>query len=533
MRHLPDPYRFERGEKTVVWVLAGLTVFAHLWNLGLMPLIADEPIRATVTLEMMLSGNYAVPTVFGDFYYKKPPLYNWLIALFFWLSESWSVFVFRLPSALPLLAFGVAIWRVSRHYITEKGALLAAFAFVLSGRLLTRDSMLGHIDIFYSLTTFLGFYTVFHFWKKGQYWPLFLLSYALAAAGVLMKGLPSFLFQGLTLLAWFLYNRQFRKLFHPAHFAGMALFALLVGGYFYWYSTFHSLGDYFHALYDQSAQRTVLQRKWYEGIIGLLTFPFENFGHLFPTSLFLFYCFRRGIVREWMKDSFLAFTAVVLVVNIIPYWVSPGYFPRYLFMLYPLVFILAGWSVFRNSGLRTWLRAVVEYLFLIMGCILLPAFSAVFFIPEVWQMDHALSWAVVLIILVGLSLWLWFRKKEFRLWWSLFFLVLFRIGFDVFVIPYRVQVEHDFPVLRKEQAAEMLAIAGDTPIRVLDDVPLNIDFAFYLGRAQQRIIQMTGDMEPGIYYIAVPSVAERYDVEVVYRFPIAFENRTLWMVRLR
>ena len=53
---------------------------AFFINLGLLPLFADEPTRANVALEMILSGNYSVPTIGGEYYYNKPPFYNWILA---------------------------------------------------------------------------------------------------------------------------------------------------------------------------------------------------------------------------------------------------------------------------------------------------------------------------------------------------------------------------------------------------------------------------------------------------------------------
>ena len=50
---------------------------ALLINLGILTFIDDEGIRSLVALEMKLSGNYITPTLNGEFYYNKPPLYNW------------------------------------------------------------------------------------------------------------------------------------------------------------------------------------------------------------------------------------------------------------------------------------------------------------------------------------------------------------------------------------------------------------------------------------------------------------------------
>ena len=80
-----------------------------LVNLGLLPLFADEPTRAVVALEMMYSDNYWVPTINGDYYYRKPPFYNWIIASLFGITGSKSEFIFRLPSVIPLFLFGMTI----------------------------------------------------------------------------------------------------------------------------------------------------------------------------------------------------------------------------------------------------------------------------------------------------------------------------------------------------------------------------------------------------------------------------------------
>ena len=64
-----------------VWLLV-YTLFlllpALFINLGLMPFILDEGTRADVSMEMALIGNYIAPTINGEFYYNKPPLFNWL-----------------------------------------------------------------------------------------------------------------------------------------------------------------------------------------------------------------------------------------------------------------------------------------------------------------------------------------------------------------------------------------------------------------------------------------------------------------------
>ncbi|MEO1712743.1 MAG: hypothetical protein AAFU60_05350, partial [Bacteroidota bacterium] len=48
-------------------------------HLGILTYIDDEAIRALVALEMNLSQDYITPTLSGDLYFNKPPLYNWFL----------------------------------------------------------------------------------------------------------------------------------------------------------------------------------------------------------------------------------------------------------------------------------------------------------------------------------------------------------------------------------------------------------------------------------------------------------------------
>lgn len=512
-----------------IFVLLGVALF---FNLGLMPLFGDEAIRGTVAFEMIKSDNYVVPTIWGDFYYRKPPLYNWLIAACFEATGSYSEFVLRLPSVIPLLVFIPVIYWVSRKQIGQRSAWLAGFAFVLSGRIITRDSMLGHIDIFFSLTTFLGFYAIYYFWKRDKMYPLFLVSYLLTAMGVLMKGLPSFLFQGFTLFIWFVYNRQFKRLFSLAHFSGIALLVVIIGGYFGIYSQYNSLEDYFFQLYDQSAQRTVVDNKWYDSLVNIVTFPLENFGHLFPTSLFLSPLFFRGVRKRIMNNSFMAFTLLTLAINIIPYWLSPGYYPRYLFMLYPLIFIL-GADAFVNH-FTVWPKLKNGILWFFFACGVIVALSA-FIVPQLAQFEafESLSVQGLLIGIMTLALLIWWiNAPNLRLWLGLSFIVCFRLMFDAAVLPYRLAESDDRRIQHKKDCDEILQIAEGRTLRILGNTPLYEDFAYYLGTGKDEIMSRHDEAQPGVLYVAHPRTLTKIKYRELHRFDLRWNNYEILIIEL-
>jgi 4-amino-4-deoxy-L-arabinose transferase-like glycosyltransferase len=514
-----------KKEKWIVLLLSLAAIAVHLINLGWMPLMADEAIRGTVAFEMMKSNDYIVPTIWGEFYYRKPPFYNWIVIGFFKAFDSYSEFVFRLPSVIPLFLFGVVIWFVSRRHIGEKAGIIAAFGFILSGRLLTRDSMLGHIDIAFSLLTFIGFFVVYYYHKRKQYFLLFLISYVLAAIGTLMKGLPSILFQVFTVGAWFLYMRDWKKLFSLSHVFGVLSYVAIVGGYFFLYSQYNGLDKYFGELYGQAAMRTVVDRPWYDGIVNIFTFPFENFGHLFPTSLIFLFALRKGIIKQWLGNDFTAFVAITLAVNLIPYWLSPGYYPRYLFMLYPLAFLLGADAMMRFQKSSPKTNRVFEGVFLTAGVLVTLSFVAAFFIPELYQMSFFVPSVLLCLVLGAALLALWFKQSEQRVYLAFAFVILFRLGFDLCVLPYRTEVTGTKSNYRKDQSEKILALTGEKDLVMYSKTPLFIDYAYYLGVGKDAIIYRITDPLPNALYLVDDNrLPQLKGAKVIYRFDSKYDN---------
>ncbi|MCA1933688.1 MAG: hypothetical protein LDL13_08930, partial [Calditerrivibrio sp.] len=58
----------------------------------------EEPRRAIIAQEMILTGDYIVPRVYGEIYNKKPPLQNWLISVFAYRDKFVEDIDARLPS---------------------------------------------------------------------------------------------------------------------------------------------------------------------------------------------------------------------------------------------------------------------------------------------------------------------------------------------------------------------------------------------------------------------------------------------------
>ena len=95
-------------------VFGGIILFfiTYLSHMGRLPIEVrtDEGRRALVSTEMILSGNYLTPTLNGELFLNKPPLYNWLMIGSIKLGGSFNPFWLRLPVFFAIALFGVLIY---------------------------------------------------------------------------------------------------------------------------------------------------------------------------------------------------------------------------------------------------------------------------------------------------------------------------------------------------------------------------------------------------------------------------------------
>jgi len=103
--------------------------------------------------------------------------------------------------------------------------------------------------------------------------------------GFMLKGLPAVVFQGFTLLAYFIYQKEFPPPFFLATCGRRLVFVLIVGTYYAVYVRYNGLDTVFQTLFSESAKRTAVQFGWRKTFLHLFTFPLEMLYHFVPWSL--------------------------------------------------------------------------------------------------------------------------------------------------------------------------------------------------------------------------------------------------------
>ena len=399
--------------KYIYRIILVLLLPALLINLGLVAYINDEGIRALVALEMELSGNYLVPTMHGELYLNKPPLYNWIILLFFKFFGEASEWTSRLPTVFFLCCYAGTVYFFSRKYFSQRFAFINALALVTCGRILFYDSFLGLIDICFSWVIFMVFMLAFHFGQQRRWTTLFVSVYTLSSLAFLMKGLPALVFLGSVLLAYFIWQRDFKRLFSVSHILGFGIMLVLLGSYYYAYAQEGNLADIIATLFNESAKRTAIHYDWVDTLIHLFTFPFEMIYHFLPWSILVVYIFRKEWLSSIRQHPFIAFNALAFAATIPVYWASVEVYPRYLFMHVPLLFTVFLYWTIEEKRQALWQDKWLDLLWRMLPAL---AVAGMLFLPFVIegireQSFFYFKW-IGLLLMLGAAAWLLGRVRQ-------------------------------------------------------------------------------------------------------------------------
>ena len=526
---MPDNYL--KNNLLLVVIILILLFPALFINLGLLPLSADEATRATVAIEMEYSGNLITPTINGDFYFNKPPLYNWILLLFFVISGSHSELIIRLPMIISLLLYGWVIFSTTKKHIGERNAFLSAMIFITCGRILFYDSMLGLIDTTYSLLIFINFILIYKLSNEEKYLRLFLLSWLLIAMGFLMKGLPTLLFQGITLIAAFSWQKKFKKLLTIEHLSGIFLFILITGSYYFLLWKNNPDGRYFETLFNESAKRTFLTYGIKKTIVNLFTFPFIQLYHLLPWSLMIIFVFTKKFYTNLNENQFLKYLGLVFIVNIPVYWISVETYPRYMFMLYPILFILLLYA-YNKSKSEDLPRKIVDVIFLTVIVLMIPA---IFWAKKEIQFESNAPVTMLAIAITGiciLIIYLFIKNKSLRPELLIIMLLVVRIAFNLVVLPERAIESRT--VLQKNQALHVAEISVGEDLLLQRNATCSHETTFYIeSRRGEILYRSEGDFRPGILYIFDGRDDLWPKEELIYSFETRWQNIPLRLSRIR
>lgn len=502
------------------WVLPLLYILfllSLLLHLGVQPVFLEEPRRALIAMEMIENGNYVVPTQMGDFYYKKPPVFNWLLVASAQLFGGFTPWALRLPTVLSLLLTCLLLYRLGSHYVSPRFGRLLPLLFATSGGIYFYFSLLGEIDLFYTLVTVACLWSIFHFQQQGQWAWLFVISYFLAAVGTLTKGLPSIPFLGITLVGWLWWCGEWRRLFTWQHLLGVLVFSAVLGSYAWAYHVHNPISHYIAALFAESVERTAVENSTTRFLLHLLTFPIDTLKDSLPGCLLLLFWFRPGTRSLLRQSPLLQFAVLAFVLNFVLYWLSPGARQRYIYMLYPFLHILGLYAYLHRSSTPVWPMKTFQWIVTLailvvgVGCLMIPFLPAFDFLVYRWELGAG---AAIGFAIVGLVYW---RNPQRPLLILLLAAVAFRLVFDLCIPQQRAHAGSGQADLAK--AEEIHQIVQKNNLYAYPRSRFSYTTVYYLNRKRGETLRYDSIFQTDSYYIIAdtllpdlhPLTTMRYD----------------------
>ncbi len=203
-----------------------------LWARPLM--LPDEGRYAGVAWEMLRSGEWLTPTLNGLPYFHKPPLFYWITATALWLvgPHEWAA---RVASLLGAVLGATSLYMFTRRWSSERAAragLVVLFAqplWLIGGQFANLDMLVAGCI---SATIVLLAHAVL-LADHGKPWRAVLTgAWAMAALGVLAKGLIGFVLPALVIFVWLVLRRRWRSLFSLLWWPGILAFLMLTTPWF-------------------------------------------------------------------------------------------------------------------------------------------------------------------------------------------------------------------------------------------------------------------------------------------------------------
>lgn len=502
----------DRLEKQLLLAATLILAIGHFIHLGTQPLYLEEPRRAIITMELLENGNLLVPTLLGDYYYNKPPLFNWVLLSFAWLAGGFQEGALRLPTVLSLLAWSGLIFFFGRRSIGLRFGWYSALLTLSCGAFLYYFSLIAEIDLFYSLITFTAIMALFYGYQRQQWLATFMTVYGLSALGFLTKGLPSIAFAGISIVAWLVYQRDWKRLLSWQHILGGFFFLIIVGAYYAAYGTLHDPYPALERLWSESSNRTVVGDSGPASfVVHLITFPLNFWANLLPAAgLLVFFLFSPERQKAWAtlhKKPFLLFCLLMLGANILLYWLSPGTRLRYVYPLFPFAIYVLVWFWLQPGRPRHWPAAVFRACAGLLIHLLALTALAILWVPDLDFLPYRTLLAIAFFLLLAGCAWFFWRKPPPALERTRYtmLILLISIGlsrwlFAFTVLPQRAQAGGAY---NNQQRAECIhELTQNASLHTVgSDKVIAYTSIFYLNRLREKTVRRQDTLIPNQYYL--------------------------------
>jgi len=408
------------------WLVTIVTVIIVFSNLGGIPLLdPDEPVYGETPKEMLQFNEYISPRIYGDYWYDKPPMYYWLVALSYKLFGI-SEFAARFPSAFLAVICVLVVYLSGCKLFNDRTGMIGALVLATS------------IEYFYlgkaavtdiTLTLFLTV-SLLGFIQKRYY-----LFYIGAALATVTKGPIGLLFPGAIAFCYLAATRNFSELRNMKIPSGIVLY-VLIG--LPWYLIMYKIhGNAFIDTFLGFHNVTRFTSPEHpEGVLWYYFIPVLIIG-FFPWTALMLQSIWHSLVNSRDKFSVLLFLNIWAAFIFIFFTISQTKLVSYILPMYPPLAMIVGWYIGRlwdtqrNQGRPvTWLvcLAVITSLFVIGLVIGLKSMP-------ILQNGVVVTAVVLIAMTLGVIYFGWKRQIDRVVWTQIIAMMIFAMVLVTVIFP--------------------------------------------------------------------------------------------------
>lgn len=379
--------------------LALFAAAACLLFFGNADLLVTDSVESNYALtarEMVLSGDWLSPQIYGQYWYDKPVFFYWLTALAFKLFGFTEFAARFFPALFGLAGLGLAAYGGTRLFGARTGfysaaVLLSSVEFFLISKSIITDAVL----FFFFSATLLFFYLAYRD-DRTRDW---LLMYAAAGCGVLTKGPVAILLPGLVITLFLIWQRDWRVLGRARLGRGLLLCAAIA---LPWYAAMYRLhGSEFleiffgvHNFLRATVSEHPRDNVWYYYLCvnALALFPWSG---LVPLCLW----------RAWRRDAAESERFLLLWAGVI-FLFFQCMATKYITYTYPLLFPMSIYLARQLADAEE--RLLKPGYFVFMGSVFAALLGAAFWVKSTGRVDAENIFLLPLSLIIGMLLYyLW------------------------------------------------------------------------------------------------------------------------------
>jgi 4-amino-4-deoxy-L-arabinose transferase-like glycosyltransferase len=359
------------------------------------PLAGTEGHRAITAHQMVQTGEWLVPRMYGRVYLAKPPLHYWILGTFEKISGYATPFIWRLPAATEGAILAATLSWLAGRWFGGVAGIVGGFAFVALVAMWGQDRG-ADIDITNALVSTVAAICLLEMQfgpggEAGKRRIGWIVCGGLAiGASFLTKGpcgLPPILGAMIWIAIVRIRQRQAMRLLRPEVWLPLVIGVLIFAVYAF--ATYHYIHSH-HMAADltgvQEGTEDLHPHDWsLARAVGIVLLPLIMFVYALPISLALPLSFLRAVrdAAEPVKRSRMVALAWTILLAWAVCFFSGMHLPRYAYVTLPLMCPLAGAVATLIPQLRASLRQLFQVI--AVGSTVIFGFAVVVLSVILWR----------------------------------------------------------------------------------------------------------------------------------------------------